>query len=236
MVSIDSVYQKVLVLCNKEQRGYITPQEFNLIADRAQLEIFEGYFHDMKTAVHKMQNQTEESDEVEMLQEKISVHKIIGDALAIDNSTGVIDVTSFANTPYRLSNIRLGNQIVEEVTQEEYANMAAHPLTQPSANRRVYIRTGENAMTILPVPTSTQAESLVADYVVAPATPSWAYVVVFNEALYNSHLSVDFDLHPSEEEKLVTRILELSGIVINKPGLVGIGSQMVQRDTQMENN
>ena len=35
-ISIDSVYQKVLVLANKEQRGYITPQEFNLFADKAQ--------------------------------------------------------------------------------------------------------------------------------------------------------------------------------------------------------
>ena len=39
MVNIDNVYQKVLVLANKEQRGYITPQEFNLFANQAQLEI-----------------------------------------------------------------------------------------------------------------------------------------------------------------------------------------------------
>ena len=30
MISIDTVYQKVLAVANKEQRGYITPQEFNL--------------------------------------------------------------------------------------------------------------------------------------------------------------------------------------------------------------
>ena len=30
-VSIDTVYQRVLTLANKEQRGYITPQEFNLL-------------------------------------------------------------------------------------------------------------------------------------------------------------------------------------------------------------
>ena len=47
MVNIDTVYQKVLVLSNKEQRGYITPQEFNLLADKAQLEIFNSYFHDI---------------------------------------------------------------------------------------------------------------------------------------------------------------------------------------------
>ena len=46
MVNIDTVYQKVLALSNKEQRGYITPQEFNLLADRVQNEIFENYFHE----------------------------------------------------------------------------------------------------------------------------------------------------------------------------------------------
>ena len=45
-VSIDTVYQRVLVLANKEQRGYITPQEFNLLANQAQMEIFEQYFYD----------------------------------------------------------------------------------------------------------------------------------------------------------------------------------------------
>ena len=31
-VNIDSVYQTVQALANKEQRGYLTPQEFNLFA------------------------------------------------------------------------------------------------------------------------------------------------------------------------------------------------------------
>ena len=44
-VSIDTVYQRVLALANKEQRGYVTPQEFNLLANQAQMTIFESYFH-----------------------------------------------------------------------------------------------------------------------------------------------------------------------------------------------
>ena len=47
MISIDTVYQKVLVIANKEQRGYITPQEFNLYANQAQMDIFEQYFYDL---------------------------------------------------------------------------------------------------------------------------------------------------------------------------------------------
>ena len=46
-ISVDTVYQRVLVLANKEQRGYITPQEFNLLANQAQQEIFEQYFYDL---------------------------------------------------------------------------------------------------------------------------------------------------------------------------------------------
>ena len=47
MVRVDDVYQKVLALASKEQRGYITPQEFNLFADHAQMNIFEQYFYDL---------------------------------------------------------------------------------------------------------------------------------------------------------------------------------------------
>ena len=30
MISVDTVYQRVLAILNKENRGYMTPQEFNL--------------------------------------------------------------------------------------------------------------------------------------------------------------------------------------------------------------
>jgi len=46
-VSIDTVYQRVLSIANKEQRGYITPIEFNLLANQAQMMIFEQYFYDL---------------------------------------------------------------------------------------------------------------------------------------------------------------------------------------------
>ena len=37
MIRVDTVYQRVLALANKEQRGYITPQEFNLFANQVQM-------------------------------------------------------------------------------------------------------------------------------------------------------------------------------------------------------
>ena len=43
--------------------------------------------------------------------------------------------------------------------------------------------------------------------------------MVNNKALYNAFTSTDFDLHPSEENDLVFRILELAGISMKDQNL-----------------
>ena len=53
---------------------------------------------------------------------------------------------------------------------------------------------------------------------------NWAYIVVNKKALNNNTLSVDFELHKSETDTLVNKILDLSAIVLNKSGLVQIAS------------
>ena len=50
-VSINNVYKSVLVITNKDNRGYITPEEFNQLALQAQNEIFESYF--VKSATYE---------------------------------------------------------------------------------------------------------------------------------------------------------------------------------------
>ena len=39
-VNVNIVYRTVLLILNKEQRGYLTPDEFNKTATQVQLEIF----------------------------------------------------------------------------------------------------------------------------------------------------------------------------------------------------
>ena len=45
-VNINTVYTTVLFILNKEQRGYVTPIEFNSISTQVQEEIFASYFPD----------------------------------------------------------------------------------------------------------------------------------------------------------------------------------------------
>ena len=85
-VSIDTIYQRVLALANKEQRGYITPQEFNLFANQAQMEIFEQYFYDIKQFNRMPGNTQEYSDPLSVLYEKIGVFEVQqSDAWMVEN-------------------------------------------------------------------------------------------------------------------------------------------------------
>jgi hypothetical protein len=73
------------------------------------------------------------------------------------------------------------------------------------------------------------------EYFKKPTNPNWGYVVIQRQALYNANTAVDFDLHESEENNLVMRILELSAITLQDPQL----NQVAMRDkanTKAEKN
>ena len=91
-VYIDTVYQRVLSIANKEQRGYITPQEFNLLANQAQLEIFEQYFHDINQFGRLPGNKTEYSDMIDNINEKLKPFQNYQTAMSVSSSSiGVLD-------------------------------------------------------------------------------------------------------------------------------------------------
>ena len=62
-VSVNTVYQTVLYILNKEQRGYVTPAEFNSIADLVQKQIFQSYFPDGNQQNRLVQNNQENDTE-----------------------------------------------------------------------------------------------------------------------------------------------------------------------------
>ena len=89
MVNIDTVYQRVLAIANKEQRGYITPLEFNLLANQAGMDVFEQYFYDRNKLADLDGNSVEYSNTDNILEEKIAQFSIysfplVGANLPID--------------------------------------------------------------------------------------------------------------------------------------------------------
>jgi hypothetical protein len=79
-VNVDIVYKTVLLILNKEQRGNLSPDEFNKVATQVQLEIFESYFDTLNQQLRRPDNDTEYGDRIKNVDHNISVFKTYGDA------------------------------------------------------------------------------------------------------------------------------------------------------------
>ena len=233
-VSIDNVYQKVLSFANKEQRGYITPQQFNLFADQVQMEIFEQYLYDVNQWSRQHGNDTEYSDMLSILQEKMS--ELETKITNTNVTNGVYSYTAIQNL-YKLGSIHTTHPTssqkieIEEVNNNEWYNMQSAPLTRPTLSRPVYVNRGVSlGLNIYP----TTITKIDISYLKKPVTPNWGYVVVNNKTLYNDNVSVDFELHASEESELVYRILACAGVSIQKPEITQVAGQGLASQIQQE--
>ena len=224
MVRIDDVYQKVLAFTNKEQRGYITPQEFNLFANQAQLEIFEQYFYDLNQFLRPPGNSEEYSNIVTNLREKIVVFERTGTI-----NSGVI-IPSTGDVLYRLGTVIQNGIIVEEVQPDDNPYIQSSPLLASSSLRPTYVRSGPLGITLTP---NTNA---ICTYVKLPATPQWGYFVISAKALYdpNPAKTTDFELHPSEESELVYKILKYAGASMKREDVSRVGGTLESQQIQQE--
>ena len=72
-LNVNTVYTTVLSILNKEQRGYMTPDEFNKVATQVQLEIFEGFFQDLNQYLRMPKTDEEFASRIAHIEEEIQV-------------------------------------------------------------------------------------------------------------------------------------------------------------------
>jgi len=240
MVSVDTVYQRVLALANKEQRGYITPQEFNLLANQAQMGIFEEYFHHLNQYLRTPGNNSGYADSMDYIEDKLGRFHKIGVTLSPDpraNGTIILPKELYRLTGVSIQNSN-GVQVCEQTTVKKWRLRQKATFSAQSLNEHpTYVRvdSGLDGEAILVYSgSSIWPNSVKIDGIRKPNKVEWDYVVVNEKALYNANGSSNFDLHPSEETTLVYKILELSGIVINKPGIQSIGKGEVAEQNVTE--
>ena len=226
MGNIDTVYQKVLAIANKEQRGYITPQEFNLFADQAQKDIFEQYFYDINQFNRVPGNDTEYSDMLRLLDEKLSIFK--REAILTYNTSGFYAKPT--NT-YLINSITFRDRVMSELSNQERVQAENSLILKPRKKDPVYVQR-QNRIYVYPI-TITSNSQVKANYVVKPIMPKWNYVVANGEALYNLNGSQNFQLHAAEENNLVIKICQLAGITMGNE-VYQISSQEEAKDIQQE--
>jgi len=170
-ISVDTVYKTVLLILNNEQRGYMTPDEFNKIGSQVQRQIFEAYFEDLNQQLRIPQSDVEYSDRVAITDEKIAEFKTESQPTGTNPFTVPTDL-------YRLGSAtsqQPGRSIAEiqRVGRADYYNLIKSPLTAPSLTHPIYLY--ENDQLI--VSPSSIGKGVYLQYVKKPDEIRWGYTV-----------------------------------------------------------
>ena len=238
MVNVNTVYKTVLYILNKEQRGYITPDEFNTLGTQVQREIFEAYFEELNQQLRVPQNDSEYANRVSNLQEKIDIFNT--SALC----TYVNPHFTLPNDVHRIGSIRWdGTNIspataIQKVNRAEYTLLNNSPLTKPSTSYPVYIAETTGAPSAAPsqivVYPDTLQSRVRCNYLKAPVDPRWGYSVgslgqyVYDSTTYGANLlnngaSLLSNISPNLDAAAPTLALTeysnaSAGVTITSPG------------------
>jgi hypothetical protein len=257
-INVNTVYQTVLLILNKEQRGYITPNEFNKIATQVQLEIFEQYFEDLNQQLRNPGFQDEYADRVDNIEEKISIFKTYADASYYDEDPSGPLTNPYFYLPsdvHRIGTIMYkGEQACQQTNRGEYLHLYMSKLTRPTTNYPMYIQEG-NVSPLDPITSTVLCDDCIRvyvypekinkdvslSYVRKPKNVVWAYGIgsqgqyIWDGSpsgvpapIYPASGSVDFEIDATEQTEVIIKILMYAGVVIRDPQIVQAAAQQAQ--------
>jgi len=234
MVDIDKVYQRVLALANKEQRGYITPQEFNLYANQAQMELYEQYFYDLNNFEIRDAAFSLNDNITDITRKKLDIFLTTASTSMVASFGSIGFQIKLPNYVYRVSRVELNGLEVEYVDMSGYKDrINTGRLIGPSASRPIYTQLSN----LLRVSDGNDVISGVSlDYYRVPKVVSWGYFVLSQKALYDSSTAktTHFEMHPAEESELVYKILKFAGISMAKQDILQAGQGMESMQVQQQ--
>lgn len=228
---IDTIYKVLLTILNKENQGYISPEEFNLLAINVQNEIFRSYFEDENLDKNK-QNRG--------LTNRGYANLPFNQRQRITPFAATTDLTVTAGSVTLPSNLYFVEDnglttdagiILDEVERSSIARMIRTEVA-PTELYPVYESYG-GTLKIFP----TTITDLNVRYIRKPLDPKWTYVIVSGKEMYNpSNASFqDFELHESEFSNIVLRMLTFFGINLREEAVIQVAEALKNKLTQKDN-
>ena len=246
-INVDNVYQTVLLILNKEQRGYMTPDEFNKTATQVQLDIFEQYFDDLNQQLRVPQADYDYTDRQVNLDDQISTFKCLGDCpygvdfFDVPNTdllTGNIVVYNDVPVGNEFAFYRIGTLTyepggttlpveIERLQRKDFYEIQKSEYTAPSEDFPVYLYENKQ-IRVLP---NTIVDNVKATFIRKPLNVEWAYFTGnLGQYSYNATPSQDFELESNEQTNVILRILKYSGVIIRDPQIVQAAASEIQQN------
>lgn len=200
-------------IINKNNNGFITPEEFNSFSKQAQLEIFDQYATDFKKSKISDITGVETggySDVTKQIDQTLDYFSK-NENLTYDSLVGKFDLPSDF---YLLNVLYYNGKEVQHVNQEKLYYLLNSNLTAPTELYPSYVMQG-NQVNVYP---NTITDNVEVFYLRYPADPKWTYTVVNGSPLFNqSALDYqDFELSTADFPELVLKICQYAGVSIRE--------------------
>lgn len=199
---IDQVYQLVLYILNKEQRGDLPPSKYNALAKAAQLEF-------MSRRVGNIQIVNERGVPQYGYESTWRIHE---DLRPMVYGPITIPINSQGNFPYPYGYIwpdsirKTNEREIKRITEDQYANIKWSPIVPPSSDYPVAIFRNPYGF-IDPY----SIGSFKMSYLKMPPDPVWGYTGT-TSPVFNPATSVDFLIPVFCINELVMLILPHCGV------------------------
>lgn len=241
---INSVRNTVLSILNKNNYGYISPSDFNLLALQAQMELFEEYFSSYNKTIN-MENARMAGTEYANIEKNISEvlesflrNDFLTQVSPLTNEYYLPSLTTTGYNPYMISrltcydpNTSLRLKDAEKVNNGRINLLLDSLLTSPTLEFPAYIIEGEKVVVYPDVING--VNSLKCSYFRTPLAPKWTYINLLNgEPAFDQTQPdyQDFELPAEDEYKLITKMLEYCGVVIREAEVSQFGSAQQQHE------
>ncbi len=238
-ININTVYKTVLLILNKEERGYVTPDEFNKIATQVQLEIFEQYSEDLNQQLRVPQTDTDYADRVAAIDEHLSIFKTSGPATYVAAASPTpahftlptTDVFNNTVELYRLGVVNYRDQVeLQRLQRMDFYNIQKSPLTRSTETFPTYLLENERLF----VKPDTITSNINCDFLRKPLDPKWGFTIgAVGQYVYDTTLSTQIELDVSEQTSFILKTLFYFGVVVKDPQIIQVAASQIQQE---ENN
>lgn len=228
---IDRVKRVVQIILNTDNRGNFTPSDFNDILNNVINEIFEEYLYEVNRMVNR-ENRGLINNGLESVPDRIReklLHFLQSSDIAVAS-----DVFALPTDIRYFDSVFTDTDVEIELCKnmKEFKLLKNFVHTSPTANYPIGIKIGSN-LSVLP----DTVEDITLYYLRNPLIPKWTYTIVGDVELFNPSAGdfVDIDMHTSEEENIIRRVLLKFGINLKEQDIQQVMAQHELLETQQEN-
>jgi len=216
-INVDSAYKSVLSILNKEQRGYVTPDEFNKIGKQVQIGLLDQTFTQYNKNINLQNaNLTNEgyADLPQNTQNQIDVFYKTSD-ITLSSGVGTLPTDL-----YKIINLSISNQTIqlEKVDKNKIPYLLSSPLTRPSETFPIYYKRASDIIVEPALSDDEWAGGVIkTEYIKVPSAPRWGYTIdsTYGTNVYDNRTFVDTGLVTGDGE------LTSSGVYTNLTGTDG---------------